>query len=303
MEEMKIGIIGADTSHVIAFTDLINNPQNPGHIPGGRVVAVFPGGSPDMPISRDRVEGFTKELSEKHNVEICPSIEVLASKVDAVLLESADGRLHLEQFRKIADTKKPVFIDKPFAVSRDDAVEIKNIALKNQAPVFSSSSLRYDKNICEEWTSDKDGPVIGAQAYGGAEYTEGVPGLFWYGIHSAEILFSMMGSGCKCVSCIGNDDADIVVGTWKDGRIGTLRGIRKGKAQFGCLVYRENNIKNIPATTDGTGYYGLVENIMNFFHTGTSPVPLDVTIEIISFLEAANKSKAAGGKEYPCSGT
>jgi predicted dehydrogenase len=301
MSELKIGIIGLDTSHVIAFTGLLNDPEHPGHIDGGKVVAAFPGGSPDMPLSRDRVEGYTNELKEKHNLEICPSINSLLSRVDAVLLESVDGRVHLKQFSEIAESKKPVFIDKPFTTSVADAKKLRDLAGKTGTPVFSSSSLRYDRNIYAESTSNEGGKVTGAQAYGPAGYVESVPGLFWYGIHSVEILFAMMGPGCERVYCIGNDTTDVVVGVWKDGRIGTVRGIREGKADFGCLVYREEAIRNVAATVDGTYYYDMVKNIIEFFRTGQSPLPVDETVEIMSFMEAANKSRSEGGKEFSIS--
>jgi hypothetical protein len=212
-----------------------------------------------------------------------------------------DGQVHLKQFREIAESKKPVFIDKPFTTSMADAKELRDIACKTGTPVFSSSSLRYDRNIFTESASDEGGEVTGAQAYGPASYVEGVSGLFWYGIHSAEILFSMMGPGCDYIYCVGNDTADVVVGVWKDGRIGSIRGICKGKSDFGCIVYREEAIKNIAATIDGTYYYDMVKHILDFFRTGQSPVPIDETVEIISFIEAANKSRNDGGKECPCS--
>jgi hypothetical protein len=55
-------MIGLDTSHVPAFTDCINNPENPQHVPGGKVVAAVKGGSLDITSSRDRVEGYTKQV-------------------------------------------------------------------------------------------------------------------------------------------------------------------------------------------------------------------------------------------------
>src|SRR5687768_14429683 len=94
--EIRIGMIGLDTSHVPAMAALINDPQNRKHVPGGKVVAAFKGGSPDLAPSATRVDGFTKTLQEKYGVEIVPTIEGLCEKVDAVMLMSVDGRPHLE---------------------------------------------------------------------------------------------------------------------------------------------------------------------------------------------------------------
>jgi hypothetical protein len=87
---IRVGIIGLDTSHVVAFTKIMNEDRDERFRPV-QVVAAFPGGSPEFPLSRDRVEGFTKQVREL-GVEIVDSIDSLLSKVDAVLLESVDGR-------------------------------------------------------------------------------------------------------------------------------------------------------------------------------------------------------------------
>ena len=77
-ETLRIGIIGLDTSHVTAFTALLNDPANPNHVPGGKVVVAFGGGSKDFGLSINRVEGFTKELKEKWAVEMVDSPEACA---------------------------------------------------------------------------------------------------------------------------------------------------------------------------------------------------------------------------------
>ena len=291
---LKIGIIGFDTSHVTALTDLLNNKENPYHVDGAKVTAGFPGGSPDMPLSIDRIDGFTKTLVEKHGVEIKKSIEEMIKEVDAVLLESVDGRVHLKQFEKIASYKKPVFIDKPFTCSLSDAKKIRDLSEKYGTPVFSSSAVRYDVNFQGAIKDKEKDDIIGAETYGPAAYADPIPGLFWYGVHSAEMLFAAMGCGCAAVRCAGNKDTDIVIGEWKDGRFGILRGIRKGKEESGAVLFREKNIQSVSLSTDVPYYAGLMKEIMKFFQTGKSPVSLGETLEIIAFLENANISKKTG---------
>ena len=79
----RIGMIGLDTSHVTAFTRVINDPDKNY---GCKVVAGYSGGSPDIPSSADRVENFTNQLRDKYGVEIVDTIEELCEKVDGVLL-------------------------------------------------------------------------------------------------------------------------------------------------------------------------------------------------------------------------
>ncbi|OYV80849.1 MAG: dehydrogenase [Planctomycetia bacterium 21-64-5] len=289
---VRVGIIGLDTSHVVAFTNLLNRPNNEGDLAGLKVVAAFPGGSPDLPASHDRVQGFTKELREKHGVEIVDSIESLLSKVDAVLLESVDGRPHLEQAKPVFAAKKPLFIDKPVAASLADAIEIYRLSQASGTPCFSSSSLRFSPGIQAMRASDKVGDVLGCDAYGPCSLEPHHPDLFWYGIHGVEGLFTIMGTGCVSAARTQTKDTELVTGVWSDGRIGTFRGLRSGKSDYGALVFGS---KGIAPSGGYGGYEPLVVEIARFFKTGKPPVSAEETLEIFAFMEAADESKRQGG--------
>jgi predicted dehydrogenase len=285
----RIGIIGLDTSHVTAFTKLINDPQKN---TGCKVVAGYPGGSPDIEASANRVEGYTKQLKEQFGVEIVGSIEELCQKVDGVLLESVDGRPHLEQVKPVIAAKKPVYIDKPIAGNLADTLEIFRLAKENGVPCWSSSSLRYAPSIIGMRTNQQVGEILGCDAFSPCSLEPHHPDLYWYGVHGVEILFTIMGTGCESVQRVQTPGYEFVVGTWKDGRIGTFRGLRKGKLDYGALVYGSKGI--IPATNNG-GYEPLIQEIVKFFKTGQVPVPPEETIEIFAFMTAADVSKAKNG--------
>jgi len=140
----RIGMIGLDTSHVIAFTRLINNPAKNY---GCKVVVGYPGGSQDIESSYTRLEKFTNQLRDELGVEIVGTIEELCQKVDGVLLESVDGRPHLEQVRPVIAARKPVFIDKPMAGNLADVIEIFRLAKENNVPCWSSSVRAVSKSI------------------------------------------------------------------------------------------------------------------------------------------------------------
>lgn len=291
---VKVGIIGLDTSHVVAFTKVLNDPNAAGDLAGVRVVAAFPGGSPDIPDSRDRVAGFTQELREKFGVEIVDSIGALLPKVDAVLLESVDGRPHLEQVKPVFAAGKRVFIDKPVAGSLADALEIYRLSRESGVPCFSSSSLRFSPGILGMRTSEKVGKVLGCDAYGPCSLEEHHPDLYWYGIHGVETLFTIMGPGCVSVARVHTKDTDFVTGVWNDGRVGTFRGSRagSGKGAYGAMVFGE---KGVAPSGGYAGYEPLVVEIARFFKTGKPPVTAEETIEIMAFMEAADESKRQGG--------
>jgi len=240
--DLRIGIIGLDTSHVSAFTKVLNDPANPDHVPGARVVAAFKGGSPDVESSRTRVDGFTKELQEKWQVEIVPDIPTLCRKVDAVLVESVDGRRHLEQARQVIAAGKPLFIDKPLASTLEDAREIARLAKAAGVKWFSTSSLRYG----EIATKMKFADATGAITWGPGPMEEHhYLDLSWYAIHPVELLYALMGPGCVEVSRAYTPDADVVVGRWKDGRMGTVRTTRP-YGDYGAVVFRPKSVEQSP---------------------------------------------------------
>ena len=288
-EVFRIGLIGLDTSHVTAFTKLLNDPAKDWSC---RVVAGYPGGSPDIPSSANRVEDYTKQLKDEFGVEIVDSIEELCRKVDGVLLESVDGRPHLAQARPVIAAKKPLFIDKPMAGSLADVIEIFRLAKANNVPCWSSSSLRFGPGVLGMRNNDQIGEVRGCDAFSPCSLEEHHPDLYWYGVHGVEILFTIMGPGCESVQRLQTDGYEFVVGQWKDGRIGTYRGLKSPKQDYGAMVF---GTKGIARSGGYEGYGHLVNEIVKFFETGHIPVPAEETIEIFAFMTAADESKAQGG--------
>ena len=288
---IRIGIIGLDTSHVPEFTKIFNNPKATGNLAGFKVVAAYPGGSSDIPSSFNRIPQYTKAV-QGMGVEIVNSIPDLLSKVDVVLLESVDGRPHLEQARPVLAAHKPVFIDKPLAGSLVDAIAIEKLGEKYQTPWFSSSSLRYGPKMEKVLADPKLGKITGCDAWSPSPLEEHHPDLFWYGVHGVELLYTVMGPGCQSVTRAHTQGCDVVVGTWADGRIGVFRGLRDAKHDYGVVVY---GTKQVEAELGFEGYEPLVEQIARFFKTKKPPVSAKETIEIFTFMEAADESKRQNG--------
>jgi hypothetical protein len=287
---LRAGMIGLDTSHVPAFAKIFNDPKATGDLAGIKVVAGYPGGT-DIPASRDRVKGFTEQLRGM-GIEIVETIPQLLEKVDVVLLESVDGRIHLQEAIPVIKAGKPLFIDKPAAGSLADVIVICDLAKQHNVPVFSSSSLRFAPGIQELLKNESLGTIAGAVTWGSCSYQEGIPDMFFYGIHGIEPLFALMGTGCETVTRIQTKDTDLVTGVWKGGRVGTYRGIRANKADFGAIAFGSKAI--VQAGRAG-GYEELCREIGKFFKTKKAPVSPEETIEIFAFMEAADESKRQGG--------
>ena len=299
---LRIGLIGLDTSHVVEFTSILNDSSRPDHVAGGRVVAAFKGGSPDVEASATRIERFTSELTSKWGVELVDSIEALCSRVDAVMLTSVDGRQHLAQVRHVFAARKRVFIDKPLAGSFKDAREIARLSRESGTPFFSSSSQRFQPELQALRNSTALGDILGASTHGPCPIQTYVPDLFWYGIHTVEMLYTLMGPGVETVTRIHTADADVVVGRWKDGRVGVMRGHRAGPQTYGAVAYGRKTILSFGAPRPDaakepslSAYPALLEATLAFFRSGVPPVPPEETLEIMAFMEAADLSKARQG--------
>jgi hypothetical protein len=287
--ELRAGIIGTDTSHVPAFAKLLRSRLQ-WKI---KLVAAFKGGSPDLPTSANRVEGFAKTIHEEFGVELVDSIETLLTKVDVVLLTSVDGRPHLAQVTPVLKARKPVFVDKPLAASLQDARRIVELARETRTPFFSSSSSRFNSDIPRLRDNPGVGKVTKVQATYSLNTIAFHPDLFYYGIHGVEALYAVMGTGCARLSRKIEGDADISTCTWKDGRIGIYHGtLKSGDKQPLIRIWGEKG------TTDASGtggYDGLLLAIAEFFHTGRPPFDVAQTLEIFEFMTAAQLSKERNG--------
>jgi len=285
---LRLGIVGTDTSHVIEFTKILNDDRSSEHVEGARVVAAFKGGSKDLPDSYKRVDKFAGELRTKWNVEFVPDIALLCAKVDGLMIESVDGRQHLEQVKQAAACGKPIWIDKPLASSVEDAKEIERVT-NGKVPWFTASALRYGKDMDAMKFTDTEGVI----AWGAGPLGHDQLDLTYYAIHVVEMLYAILGPGCEEVTRTHTDDADVIVGKWKGGRMGEVRAVRPD-IDYGALVFRAGGKVAVAAKIDDS-YRPLVAEIVQFFQTKQPPVSNKESLEVMEFMDAAQRSMASGG--------
>jgi hypothetical protein len=284
---LKLGILDFDTSHVVEFTKRLNHKgiKEDQWVDGARVVIGCPGSSKIMP---ERIPGYTKEMQDL-GVPLVERPEEMIGKVDGMLIESQEGTPHWERAKPFLEAGIPCYVDKPFACSSDHARRMAELAERKQVGLFSSSSLRYAPELVAFAGDKRHGKVLGALAYGPAHLHDRNPGFFHYGIHAVEIVYTLMGPGCESVVCTQEKDVDLATGRWKDGRAASVRGIRAGKSDYGCLAFTEQGVLTVPIGTQYI-YRELVKKIVEMFTTGKSPLPIRETVEIVAFIEAAKKS-------------
>jgi predicted dehydrogenase len=291
--EIKIGFLGLDTSHAPAFASLFNDPANKAHVAGARVVCAFPGGSPDLEASWSRVKGYTAEVRDKYGVTIVDTVAEVVARSDAIIILSVDGRAHLPFARAVFPSGKSVFIDKPLGANLREVLAIARLAEETKTPLFSASSLRYSPGVQKLRTADI-GKMLGAISYGPAALEPHHTDFYWYGIHATEALYTVMGTGCVTVSRVHTAATDVATGVWADGRTGVVYGYRDGKSLYRVTVFGTTAVRD---QEDGHDYAPLLKEVVEFFRTRQSPVPIAETIELMAFMEAADESKRQSGAQ------
>ncbi|SFL29254.1 Oxidoreductase family, NAD-binding Rossmann fold [Porphyromonadaceae bacterium KH3CP3RA] len=289
--QIKIGIIGLDTSHSIAFTKILNGEDKKEEFKEFKIVAAYPYGSKTIESSYKRIPDYIEQVKAM-GVEIVPSIAELLKKVDCVMLETNDGNLHLEQAYEVFKSGKIMFIDKPLGASLAQAIAIYQLSKEYNVPIFSSSALRFVPQN-QKLRNGEFGKILGADCYSPATREISHPDFGWYGIHGVETLFTIMGTGCVAVNRMSAEGTDVVVGLWDDGRIGTFRGRRTGKSIYGGTAFTDKGAEPVGPYQ---GYEVLLTEILKFFKTKVVPVSEAETLEIFTFMEASNESKRKQGE-------
>lgn len=285
---IRLGILDFDTSHAVEFTKRLNhkNVKEDQWVEGAEVVLGCPG---ESKLSPERIPGFTEEM-KKLGVPLVDKPADLIGKVDGMLIEAVDGSVHFERAKPFLEAGIPCFIDKPFVCSVADAKKLIELAREKKLELFSSSSLRYAPELVDVLKEGKQGKVVGAVSHGPGTTHARNPGLFHYGIHAVEVLYAAMGPGCERVTCTHEKNVDVVTGHWRDGRVGTVRANREhGGGTYGVTLFAEKGTRHLDIPTTYI-YRELLKKVVEFFQTGKSPLDIEVTLEMVGFMEAAIRS-------------
>lgn len=317
---IKIGILGIDNYGSVAYTEFLNKPHAEGVFEGMRVVAAYPIGSDDYPDSAKLGAQWKDQLSKMYQnpkdpkdavppIEFVDSTEELLKRVDAVMIFSLDARLHRKQAESVLRAGKKLFIGRPLASSPEDAVAILKLAAETKTPCWSSSQHRFSGGFSGMRDHPEVGRVIGCDVYGGWDVKAAESDKFTRPLHSIETLYTIMGGpGVVSVTCMSTPTTESITAVWKDGRVGTYRGIKEGAVKYSATVFGDKGVSTagiyghgipvkgvVPTNDKYVGYEGLAIEIAKFFKTGQPPVSSAETLEIFALMQAAEESKAQNG--------
>ncbi|MFM7322155.1 MAG: Gfo/Idh/MocA family protein [Armatimonadota bacterium] len=294
---IRIGLVDFDTSHVQAFTQRLNHVDCPESdwVQGARVVAGCPGTSEMMP---ERIPGYRDALAG-YGVELVEEPEALIGKVDAVMVESQQGSKHLEHALRFLRAGLPVYVDKPFAGSLAEADAMLAEAERAGLPLMSCSALRYDPTVVAARAACESlGPILAVDAWTPAALHPGNPGMSHYAIHGLEMLYALLGPDCREVSMTFTPVGEVVAGVWESGHVSTVRGIRTGHAGMGFTAHHEKG-RQTHVVAGSTFYTRMLEAVVGMFASGASPIPRGELRGIVAFMDAAERSRLAGGVPTP----
>jgi predicted dehydrogenase len=284
---MKLAVIGLDTSHAVAFTNLIQGKE--AMVSGLRVVNClrFPSAFQSEP-DQDKRQAALEELG----VRVTRSLEEAVRGVEGILLEINDPALHLDYFQQVADLGLPVFLDKPMADTLAHGKAIYQLAREKDVSVWSASSLRFTPEIMacaaavEQPTFCNVFGALGKAARGSS--------VVWYGIHAFEMLAKLMGRGARSVFAREDESGVVAIVQYGEGRRGVVE-CNRGAYRYGGSARKGELTESFLSL--GSPYPSLIKALETFFLEGEIPVPLQETLEIQAMLEAAEASLRSGQSE------
>jgi len=273
----KIAIIGTDSSHCIAFTEILRKYYQDRIT----IVGAFRGES-TIPLSTSRIDKFSQQLALL-GIPFYDSLEELKQQVDGYLLLAVDGKQHLDYVRNVNNFGIPIFIDKPLAISYEDAVEIVQLCKVNSMPLMSASALRYSMPHSYGDAVDIFAPM----------FLEQREGYFWYGIHAVEMLATLVGVDVQHINVQSNDQMDLVTLTFTNGYVSTIRGFLSNRENFNYAFHKQQQTIFHAIDEDLTSSYEkLVKRIVHFFETGEMPIESEELLQVIKIVEAINTSRS-----------
>jgi len=322
-DPIRLGILGIDSYGAVAYAEFFNKPHAEGVFEGMRIVAAYPLVSNDYPDSAGQLARWQDQLLKMYQspakpedavpaIEVVDSMEKFLEKVDGVMIFSLDGRLHLEQATPILKAGKRLFIGRPLASSPEDAAAILKLAAETKTPCWSSSQHRFSTGFIGMREHPEVGKVIGCDVYGGWDEKAPEADKFSRPLHSIETLYTIMGPGVVSVTCTSTPICETITALWKDGRVGTYRGIKQGAIKYSATVFGDKGVSTagiyghgvpvngvVPTTDKYVGYEPLATEMAKFFKGGPTPVAPEETMEIYALIQAANESKAQNGAVVP----
>lgn len=278
-----IGLVGVNTSHADAFTRIFNgSAEEAPRIDSARITHVWAGGHPER----------LAELEEKfgpydNRVE---DLDDLVGAIDGVLVvdDTDGGAMHAELARPFIEAGMPVFIDKPMTTVYADAVQLFDLAEEHNAPLMSSSALRFPAEL------DRD--AIAALGKLSTITSVGPEEWFYYGVHAVEVTGAVTDDQPVSVHRFALPDKDVAVVEYETGLVAVIMTLRDAGYLFHVNVYGEKGHLDF-SVDDFMGFYtNEMKAFAEMVETREMPLRREQTLAVMAILHAGNLSAEEGRK-------
>lgn len=290
--EIRIGMVGLDTSHSVAFTKCLQAPDVAADqkVDGARVVSCMRFETPFQ--DKNGLDTRQKQM-EEWGVTVTEDFEEAVAECEAIMLEINDPAYHLEYFRKCVPLGKPIFLDKPMADNTTNARAIYKLAKENGLRVFSASSLRFVPGLIESCKAIPSSDY--AYTYGALGKAPAGSSIVWYGVHAFEMLERAMGQGAIGVFARRDKAGVVCMVEYPNNRRGIVELTEGSSAYGGCL---RDKGKAAPYVCDNSRLYpNQLEKVVDFFKGAQPAATLDDALEVTAMLDAAERSTQSGKPE------
>ena len=285
---IKIGILGTDNSHSVAFSRLFNVKGEKHHIPGARVVAIY-------------------GLNDKRNREVAEMGEVptivkrprdMLGMVDAAIVDFRHGGLHCKHAMPFIEARIPTLIDKPMSISVAHARKMVAMARKKRTPISSFSTVRLGPPVEDmKKAMKKIGKVRAGILTGPGSSESEYAGVFFYGVHCVELMLEVFGNKVKSVRAADYDGSVIATVAYKTGAVVTLNIIDGARPAFDATAFGAKGTVRYDPGKGFAGYYYGMKVFLKMIRTGKPPIPYNDLVLSVRVLDAIQKSMDAGGRE------
>lgn len=277
----SIAMVGVNTYHAEAYTRIFNGGGgDEPRITNARITHVWAGDHPDRLAELEQMLGPYDHKTE--------SLDDLIGVVDGVLVidDTGLGARHAELAKPFIAAGMPVFVDKPMTIDFEDTIQLFDLAEKHNAPIFSSSALRFPVEL--------DPDAIAVLGNISSIVSVGTGEWFNYGVHAVEVMGTVTADTPASVHRHALPEKDVAVVTYESGLVGVVMTLRDAQYIFEVTVYGEHGAYS-SRIDDGMGFYtNQMKEFVEMIETRTPPVTRAETLNVLSILHAGNRSAGEG---------
>ncbi|WP_335936128.1 Gfo/Idh/MocA family protein [Streptomyces sp. PTD5-9] len=280
---MRIGIVGTDNSHVDHIVGHLNVRRAGGD---ARVVALSGG--------RSR---RNEELAAADGaIRIVDDPADLLGRVDAVIVADRDGARHRAQAIPFLTEGLPVFVDKPLARTVEDARAMTDAALAHDAPLTSSSALRWipDAEALAARTA-RGGPPHLVVVSGPADPEGDHGGIFFYGIHPVDLALRLAPGEISGVRTDATDTTVTASFTAGGARVvvNLVKPTATRQIPFHGMTFTQDALVEQTLTLDAHYCVPGLEAFLEMVRTGRPPIDYPDLLRPVEVLEAVAAALSA----------